>query len=224
MRQLDKTDLDLTKYAAIVFDFDGTLVPCLDLRAMKRKVLDFTVRESGIAREAIESMMMVEFIEHTHQWLRQQGKRPDYFERAHALVKNIELDAAVNTRLFSGTEDVLTRLQKKGFALGIVTRNCKDAVHTMYPEVGEVCASIITRDEARYLKPDPRHLQQCLDELDVQASQCLMVGDGIIDIQIAKAIGAASLAVTSGHNSRIELDEAEPDWLLSHVNELSHFL
>ena len=224
MRQLRHQPLDLSVYQAIVFDFDGTLVPCLDLRAMKRQLLDFTVSETGIARDVIASMMMVEFIEHTQHWLEQQGKRSDYFKRAHQLVKDIELEAAQHTQLFPGTEALLSRLQSKGLRLGIVTRNCKQALHAMYPRIEQVCGSIIAREQARFLKPDPRHLQQCLDDLNVPAAKSLMVGDGIIDVQIAKDLGVASLAVTSGHNSLRELERAEPDWLFAHVNDLENYL
>ena len=224
MRQLNKPELDLSRYQAIVFDFDGTLVPCLDLRAMKRELIEFTVRETGIAREAIESMMMVEFIDHTQSWLEQKGEKHNYFERAHDLVKSIELEAANRTKLFPGTAALLNRLQTSGLRIGVVTRNCEQAVRTMYPEVEQVCASLVARDQAKFLKPDPRHLQQCLDELEVSAAGCLMVGDGIIDVQIAKDLGAGSLAVTSGHNSMQELKQADPDWLLAHVNELENYL
>ena len=224
MRQLQNRELDLSRYHAIVFDFDGTLVPCLDLRAMKRRLIEFTVRETGIAREAIESMMMVEFIDHTQNWLDQKGGGRDYFERAHALVKDIELEAADRTQLFPGTASLLSRLRKAGLRLGVVTRNCEQAVRAMYPDISNVCESVIARDQANHLKPDPRHLQQCLDELSVSATETLMVGDGIIDVQIAKDLGAASLAVTSGHNSANELEQAQPDWLLSHVNELENYL
>ena len=223
MRQLNPA-IDLSRYQGIVFDFDGTLAPCLDLRAMKRKLLDFTIRETGIPRENIESMMMVEFIEYTSLWLEERGTKSDYFDKAHRLVKSIELEAASQTRLFPGTSDLLERLKIAGIRLGVVTRNCDQAVRTMYPEVDKVCVSVVAREKAHYLKPDPRHLQQCLNEMRVPAEACLMVGDGIIDIQIAKAMDVASLAVTSGHNSITELKKAKPDWLLTHVNELSQYL
>ncbi|MEM7466975.1 MAG: HAD family hydrolase [Pseudomonadota bacterium] len=224
MRQLTQHGLTLQNYDAICFDFDGTLVPCLDLRAMKNRLVDFTVEKTGIAREEIMHMMMVEFIDHTNAWLNNKGIENNYFSEAHELITRIELDAAKETQLFPGTEKLLRQLTDQGLQIGVVTRNCEKAVRTMYPELDDVCAALVARDHTQFLKPDPRHLQQCLDQMNVCAEKCVMVGDGIIDIEIAHALDMHSIAVTSGHNSEAELQQANPSWLLSHVNELRHCL
>ncbi|MGR8946506.1 MAG: HAD family hydrolase [Gammaproteobacteria bacterium] len=224
MRQRNNKQFELQRYNAIIFDFDGTLVPCLDLRAMKERVLSFTISETGIARKLIEPMMMVEFIDYAHKWLELRGRGGDYFDSAHRLVKEIELAAAADTRLFPGTDRLLEELRNRGMKIGVVTRNCEQAVTMMFPSIKETCSSVIARERARHLKPDPRHLQQCLDELKVPASQALMVGDGIIDIEIAHALNMESLAVLSGHNSDTELNAAHPTWVMDHVNDLKMYL
>ena len=224
MRQPNHPKFDIERYRAIIFDFDGTLVPCLDLRAMKERLLEFTVAETGIDRHEIEPMMMVEFIDHTSQWLQDPQQSTDYYDAAHRLVKDIELTAAAETTLFPGTKTLLNLLRTRGLQIGIVTRNCDQAVRTMFPDVDEICCSVVARDQARFLKPDPRHLQQCLDELKVLPSESLMVGDGLIDVQIAQALEMDSLAVSSGHNTRVELQAARPTWLMQHVNNMESHL
>ena len=224
MRQPKVPKFDIQRYRAIVFDFDGTLVPCLDLRAMKERLLNFTVSETGIDRKIIEPLMMVEFIEHTSRWLHDARQSTNYFNAAHQMIRDIELTAAAETTLFPGTKTLLNSLRAHELKIGIVTRNCEQAVRVMFPDVDDICSSIVARDQARYLKPDPRHLQQCLDELNTPPSECLMVGDGIIDIEIAQALKMDSLAVSSGHNSIMELQAARPTWLMSHVNNINSYL
>lgn len=215
----------LNHYDAFIFDFDGTLVPCLDLRAMKEQVLDFTIQQTGIERSAIAHMMMVEFIDHTQTWLAKKGSpEHPYYEKAHELVRDIEIEAAANTSLFPGTLELLTWLKSRGIKIGIVTRNCEQAIRLMSPGIDLFCDALIARDHAEYLKPDARHLQQCLTHLEVKAANSLMVGDGIVDIQLAKALNVDSVAVLGGHNSEAELMEANPTWLVGHVNELENFL
>ena len=215
----------LNHYDAFIFDFDGTLVPCLDLRAMKQQVLDFTIQETGIERSAIAHMMMVEFIDHTQAWLAKSGSpEHPYYEKAHKLVRKIELDAAAGTSLFSGTLELLNSMKSLGYKIGIVTRNCEQALRLMSPTIDTFCDALVTRDQAEYLKPDPRHLQQCLDQLNVSPTDSLMVGDGIVDIHLAQALKVDSLGVLGGHNSESELMAANPTWLIEHVNELEAYI
>ncbi len=215
----------LTRYKALIFDFDGTLVPCLDLHAMKQQILEFTLKETGIARDEIAHMMMVEFIEHTREWLVARGNHGhNYYDRAHDLVKKIELDAAATTNLFPGTLALLNSLKSQGLKIGIVTRNCEQALRLMSPSIDTYCDALVARDQANFLKPDPRHLSQCLQQMGVEPMDSLMVGDGIVDIQLAQALDVDSVGVLGGHNSAPELMAASPTWLIEHVNELAQYL
>lgn len=215
----------LSHYQAFIFDFDGTLVPCLDLVAMKQRVLEFTIEKTGIARGEIQSMMMVEFIAHTHAWLVDDGREgTGYFDQAHDLVREIEIEAARTTSLFPGTTELLETLKALGKRIGIVTRNCEQALRLMCPDIDDFCDVLVARDHTQYLKPDPRHLQQCLTTLGAEPADCLMIGDGIVDIQIAQALKMDSVGVLGGHNSEAELTAASPTWLIEHVNDLKIYL
>jgi len=225
MMQMKYPDNGLDHYHAFIFDFDGTLVPCLDLRAMKQRVLDFTIERTGIARHEIQNMMMVEFIDHTHRWLIETGQQgTDYFEQAHNLVREIEIEAATATSLFPGTAELLSTLKACDKQIGIVTRNCEQALRLMCPNIDDFCDALVARDHAQYLKPDPRHLQQCLSALDTSFTDSLMIGDGVVDIQIAQAMKVDCVGVLGGHNSEAELAAASPTWLIKHVNDLKIYL
>lgn len=217
--------LSLKNYQGVIFDFDGTLVPCLDLRAMKKRLLDFTTEKTGIGLSLIEPLMMVEFIDFTVKWMRHRGLNGDeFYLQAHQMIRDIELESAHLTGLFPGTQELLTALKRSGKKIGIVTRNCAQAVRIMYPEIDQTCDALVDRDRADFLKPDPRHLQQCLEELSLSPSQAVMVGDGVVDIQLAQALNMHAIAVLGGHNNAVELAKSAPNWQLDHVNELLRYL
>jgi HAD superfamily hydrolase (TIGR01509 family) len=50
-------------------------------------------------------------------------------------------------------------------------------------------------------KPDPSGLQKIIQELELEKSQCLYIGDSPSDGQAAKAAGIYSIGVTWGHSS-----------------------
>jgi phosphoglycolate phosphatase-like HAD superfamily hydrolase len=59
-----------------------------------------------------------------------------------------------------------------------------------------------------------------LAELDVSPEAAILVGDGVMDILAARAAGVRSAAVTTGPFSMERILKAQPDYLLSSVNEL----
>jgi phosphoglycolate phosphatase len=212
----------LSNYQAVLFDFDGTLVPTLDLAGMKRQVVEFTTRQTGIARAEIEHLLAVELIDHTSAWLRaRDGRAGPYFQAAHDLIKRIELDAARTTDLYPGVLDLFAAIKTRGMSIGIVTRNCTEAVKLMFPDVDDHCDSLLTRDDVAHLKPDTRHLEQCLREIGCDGASAVMVGDGALDMSVGKALGMLCIGVLGGHSSRAALEDAGADLVVARVSELA---
>ena len=154
---------------AVLFDFDGTLAPNLDLPDMRRQVIALT-QSQGVPSEVYQDRYIVEIIDAGCQWLRDTGRNQEgqedtvtsYFNAAHQLIKDIELEAAAQTSLFPETEIMLTQLKSRDIKLGIVTRNCREAVRQVFPNVLAHVDVLLARNDATYLKPDPRHLLDSL--------------------------------------------------------------
>ena len=215
----------LSNYRAVLFDFDGTLAPNLDLKDMRRRVIEFTTERTGIALEEIEGLYAVELIDHTAAWLDERGiSSGSYHDGAHALIRRIELDAARTTDLYPGVRDVLATLRARELSIGIATRNCTDAVKLMFPDVDDFCDSMCTRDNVEYLKPDTRHLEQCLEEVDSDGASAVMVGDGALDMSTGKALGMYCIGVLGGYNTRTALEDAGADRIVESVSELTDAL
>ena len=211
----------LSNYRAVLFDFDGTLAPNLDLREMKRRVVEFTIEHTGIARDEIEILYAVELIDHTAAWLNERGGSSDsYYQGAHELIKQIELDAARTIELYPDVRDVFASMKSRGLSIGIVTRNCTEAIEMMFPDVADYCDSVLTRDDVEHLKPDTRHLEQCLRELGSDGASAFMVGDGALDMSVGKALGMFCVGVLGGHNDRSTLEDAGADRIVARISEL----
>lgn len=197
---------------AVLFDFDGTLVPNLDLTDMRRQIAAMA-KAAGVPDSVYHGLYIVEIIEASQAWLSNQdtalaSSAEAYAAASHQRINDIEMQAASNTAPFTAVRQVLNQLRDKGYRLGIVTRNCRAAVLTMFPDMDEYVDCLHARDDVVHLKPDPRHLQDNLDALGAEASLSVMVGDGALDMQAGQALGMRCVGVLTGSNDAQALTDA----------------
>ncbi|MBL6707905.1 MAG: HAD family hydrolase [Pseudomonadales bacterium] len=197
---------------AVLFDFDGTLVPNLDLTDMRRQIAAMA-KAAGVPDSVYDGLYIVEIIEASQAWLSNQdtalaNSAEAYAAASHQRINDIEMQAASNTAPFTAVRPVLNQLRDKGYRLGIVTRNCRAAVLTMFPDMDEYVDCLHARDDVVHLKPDPRHLQDNLDALGAEAALSVMVGDGALDMQAGQALGMRCVGVLTGSNDTQALTDA----------------
>lgn len=197
---------------AVLFDFDGTLVPNLDLTDMRRQIAAMA-KAAGVPDSVYDGLYIVEIIEASQAWLSNQdtalaNSAEAYAAASHQRINDIEMQAASNTAPFTAIRQVLNQLRDKGYRLGIVTRNCRAAVLTMFPDMDEYVDCLHARDDVVHLKPDPRHLQDNLDALGAEAALSVMVGDGALDMQAGQALGMRCVGVLTGSNDTDALTDA----------------
>lgn len=208
----------LADIQCVVFDFDGTLSPNLDLASMRQEVVKVT-QGYEVPADVYENQMIVEVITTSQAWL--QSHRPDaaatYALAAHQKILDIELGAAAQTTLFTATRPLLAQLRTAGCKTAIVTRNCREAVLQIFPDVLSYCDSLKARDDVDHIKPDPRHVEAALQEAGYRAGKAMMVGDGKLDMQVGQALNMCCLGVLSGSNNRQALTAAGADVVLDDI-------
>lgn len=204
---------------ALVFDFDGTLaIPTLDFATMRREAVRAMAAHVAVPdRPNLPTMELLALI----------GTGTEAARAAHAAalgaVRQVEIEAARRSSLFPFVRPMLGRLRELGLVMGIVTRNCPEAVAAVFPDAKEH-GIVLTRDDVAHIKPDPRHLTDALALLRVAPENALMVGDHLMDIEVGKRAGTITAAVASGEHPREKLATAEPDYLAADGGELMRML
>ncbi|MEM9623679.1 MAG: HAD family hydrolase [Pseudomonadota bacterium] len=204
---------------AILFDFDGTLAPNLDLPDMRRQVVALT-QAFQVPDAVYADQYIVEVIEAAAAWLESRDGRStaeEYRIAAEQKIIDIELAAAASTEPFAAVPHMLNQLLAAGHRLGIVTRNCRAAVLQVFPEVLEHVDVLSARDDTRYLKPDPRHLSECLTQLGCLPQHSVMVGDGHLDMRAGKALNMYCIGVLTGSGNGPSLTEAGAHHILAQL-------
>ena len=213
--------LTASRPSAILFDFDGTLAPNLDLPDMRRQVIELT-RNHWVPDDVWQGRYIVEIIDAASEHLRQQDiQQADlYFQRGHQLITDIELSAARTTRVFGWTRDVLDRIRSQGIRTAIVTRNCEAAVRETFPDLDDYVDLLLARDNVVHLKPDPRHFAVAIERLERSADVTCIVSDGAMDMRTGRLLGLQCIGVLTGSNTSDQLVEAGAHHILPDASAL----
>ncbi len=210
------------KIGAIIFDFDGTLALLnIDFLLMKRKVFGL-VDEFGVDAGLLHETYLLEIIDEVYRILmeRDSFKAESFFEEAHQILHEVEMEAAREGSLLPGVKELLNFLRERGLKIGIITRNCEEAVRRVFPEVDEYCDVFISRDSIRRVKPHPDHLNAVTKRLGISGEEAVMVGDHPLDIQAGKRVGMRTIGVLSGRTTKEEFEKAGADEILKDVTEV----
>lgn len=218
--------MGLQNLKAAIFDFDGTLaVLNIDFQLMRERFFDL-LNLFGIQKELIKERYVLEMINEVYLILseRNPSQANDFYRRAHQILKEVELQAASEGKLIPGIEATLKSLREKGIKVGIVTRNCGEAVLKVFPNLYDHCDIFISRDSIGRVKPHPDHLNSVMKGLHLSGEEAVMVGDHPIDIQAGKKAGMKTVGVLTGKTKREEFERVEADYILRDATEIYQVL
>jgi putative hydrolase of the HAD superfamily len=187
-------------FKAVIFDLDDTLI-------------DFRERKKILIRVSVEAMIKAglnekfkdlhkEFtdfywnigIEDQHifeKFFMQRYGKVDYRILAHAIVAYRKANAEL-LRTYPDVIDVLKTLKKQGVKLALLSDAPRLNAYIRLAEVGmdNLFDVILTFDDVGTVKPSPKGFKMVLSALNVDAKDCLMVGDNPKrDVIGAKRIG-----------------------------------
>ena len=106
-----------------------------------------------------------------------------------------------------GVRSALRELQIRGYSLGIATNDAGSNERSQMETLGMISLfeKVLGADSGYGQKPGPGMIQAFADKTSLNASEIMMVGDSLHDLESAKAAGAFSCAVLTGPAGRKEL-------------------
>ncbi len=191
---------------AVLFDWDGTLVDTAEAsyRCYVRMFSEFAI---PFDRETYAST----YSPNWYHTFRSVGLGEAHWSRADE--RWLAHFAGEQIGLFDGARHLVESLTARGLVTGIVTSGHRVRVEREL-ELHGLAAHLHERvygDEVKEKKPHPEGLLLCLDRLRVHAEEAVYVGDSPEDIEMARAAGVYSIAVTGGYPNREALLASRPD-------------
>jgi phosphoglycolate phosphatase len=211
---------------AIVFDFDGTLaVLNIDFSIMRDRIFGL-MRRYGVQEDTIQEKYLLEIIDEVYQtlWEKNPSGAEAFYQGAHEILHEIEMKAAEAGKLIPGTVATLKSLRDKGIKIGIITRNCEDAVRKVFPGIDDFCDVFVSRSSVKKVKPHPDHLTYVMESLKISGEESVMVGDHIIDVQAGKRVGMETIGVLTGRTKKGEFEKAGADYILRDASDVCELL
>ncbi len=191
----------MPEFDAVIFDMDGTLIESLlDFKAIRAQL--GIVGQDGII-EAVAAM-------------------PDK-ERARAeqWLVDLEVACAHEAVLIPGACEVVCKVRAAGFKTALLTRNAEEAMRIILNKFDCLKFDLTWSRENGPIKPEPDGILRACNQLDVEPSRTICIGDFRYDIEAANAAGAKSvlLAISGRPNFA---DQA--DYVISKLSELLEIL
>lgn len=203
-----------SRVRAVLFDFDGTLVQQrVDFALMRRTVYDLA-RAYGVDPAPWSTGFILEAAAAMADHLGGEAGA-EFAAAAKQAIIDVELAGASEARALPGVPAMLRELPARGYRVAIVTRNCRPAVLRVLAEQSLAFDLLLTRDDVAHVKPDPRHLQAALEQFGLSGAQALMVGDHPTDVQVGKAVSAATVGVLSPGEPETYFDAVQPDLVVA---------
>lgn len=213
----------MKRYAAIIFDWDGTV---MDSTYSIAHAIQLAAADVGLPVPSLEQASWViglslesalyravPDLDEQRLPLFLQRYRFHYFQRDPHLV------------VFDGMLPLLAELRRRNTLLAVATGKSREGLNRVLQrtELSSWFDSTRCADETRG-KPDPEMLNQILFELALEPEQVLMVGDTSHDINMAQRAKMDSMAVTYGAHDKESLIQSGPTVLVSSVSEMRSWI
>jgi len=129
------------------------------------------------------------------------------------------------TFMFPEVAETLARLKEKNILCAIATSKKTDVALMTCKYIGidayiDIC---IGEDLVTRKKPDPESLTVILQKFAIAVKDAVMIGDTTFDMQMGKAIGMDTIAVTWGSHSPKELLSVHPTYTVEKFPALLAF-
>ncbi|MCG9769118.1 HAD-IA family hydrolase [Pseudoalteromonas piscicida] len=211
------------RYKCVIFDWDGTvmdsvpkIVNTIHLAAKSCNITPVSDSEAkSIIGLSLPVAMQVLFPHHED--------KAESLASAYKYIYSNEDDTP--SPIFEGVEWLLGKLRDRGIKIAVATGKSRSGLNRLMAQNGLTDYFVTTRTACEAeSKPHPDMLLQILTELGVDAKDTVMVGDSIIDMNLASNAGVDAIGVTMGVATKEQLSQTSAAYICDNYHDLSNLL
>jgi len=186
---------------AVLFDLDGTLA---DTAPDLAYVLNLQLRAHS--RPELPVVALRPYVSHGARGMLRAGfgltpGDPAYLALRDEFLDLYERNLFRETKLFPGMAELLTSLEERAIAWGIVTNKLERFTLPLVAALGLVgrAGCIVGGDTTARAKPFPDSLLEASRRLGLEPEKCTYVGDDERDVQASRAAGMTPVVALYGY-------------------------
>ena len=195
----------------VIFDLDGTLADTMDGLAYSgnfiAKKYGLKLRDRAFYERAIGNGAKA-FIRCLAKDQNTSEKKLD--EMSDAFLVNYNGNWNVGLRVYDGMKKVVSALKRQDIVVAINTNKPQTMTDKVVPYLFEENTFFDVKGacDAYNKKPDPQGVKLILDKAEMKPSECIYIGDSIVDINTAKNAGVKSIGVPWGYGKNSDIKNA----------------
>lgn len=214
----------MKNYKLVIFDWDGTVMDSVGRIVSSMRSAAEDVGLMIPSPEQVKNIIGISLPEATNILFPNQ--RAKKYEELRLSYKKFytEIDETP-TPLFAYAENLFNELLDDGKLLAVATGKGRDGLSRIFAETQTEKYFHASRCAKEcQSKPNPEMLLQLLDELSISASEAVMVGDTVHDMEMAKNANVDRIGVSFGVHKHAELSQFSPVAIVDSLKELSMLL
>ena len=218
------------QYTAVLLDLDGTLVDSIpDIAAAANGVLS-DLERPPLPEDVIRSfvgkgsdVLVQRLLRHTYN---SDQLDPDEYERAKAsFAHHYAQSNGQHSTIYPDVVEGLNAFKAAGCKLAVVTNK---PIEFTIPLLDALQLSpyfdlMVGGNTTTQKKPHPLPFIHASNELNVPASQCLVIGDSVNDAQAARGAEMDVLLVPYGYNEGIDIQTLDADAIVFSIKHAAEW-
>jgi len=221
--------IDLTQVRGFLFDMDGTLSDTddhlIERISRRLRLISWLWKDRDPRRFARWFVMMAESPANFLYSLADRmhldvhlAKPYDWYSRR----RHEKTPAHERFWIVPGVKAMLDQLKGR-FPLAVVSaRDRNTTLHFLeHFDLMPYFEIVVTAQTCQHTKPFPDPVIYAAKALGLEAEQCVMVGDTIVDVVAGRSAGAQTIAVLCGFGTQRELARAGADLILSSTADIT---
>lgn len=213
----------------VVFDMAGTTV---DEQNVVYKTLQKAINEHGVEVD-LDAVLKFGAGKEKHQAIKDilAFVNPDRINESEAIFKNFKnlLDKAyanLNVKPIEGVENVLSELRARGIKVVLNTGYNRKIASSLLEKLNWKKSHhfdmLLTSSDVKRGRPHPDMIQKAMKEFNIKNPKyVLKAGDSEIDIEEGKNAGCGiTVGVLSGAQTKEQLEQIKPDYILNSIKDL----
>jgi phosphoglycolate phosphatase len=209
----------MKKIKHICFDLDGTLI---DSYQTIYKTTLRTLRHLKIDKPFLEIEFHKRIGHHFLHIFSELNIPVTDIEEFIDIYKGYYFNYIDDSVIYPGVEEILKKLKKDRIKISLLTTKGQDQADKIIDHFNlrKYFSFVMGRRKELAIKPSAEPLHFICNELRVEETDTIMVGDSELDIICGKDAGAFSSAVTYGYRSRELLESVKPDYIIDNIKDL----